>query len=86
MSCCGGKRRAARTAGPRAPAPHVPVVPPPPLHPTAAVRYAGAHPVVLRGAASGRVYLFDAGATVDVEARDVPAMLRLPPFSAASRA
>jgi hypothetical protein len=38
------------------------------------VRYAGGHPVVLRGPATGRTYLFDAGAEVLVDARDLPGL------------
>lgn len=72
MSCCGGRRRAARTPGSPSQAPRTP----PPRAPASAVpvRYTGGHPIVLRGSATGRTYLFDAGAEVPVDARDLPGL------------
>jgi hypothetical protein len=83
VSCCGGRRRAARTS---APAPPAPRPAPPPLHAPRRLRYRGDGPIVLRGAGSGLTYLVDVDTGPDgiaVDARDVAAFVATGVFEAA---
>ncbi|MEZ5316822.1 MAG: hypothetical protein R2752_05425 [Vicinamibacterales bacterium] len=91
MSCCNGRRRAARTAGQRIGWPPVPTTPTPTAPETPALaararlRYVGDRAIVLRGAGSGLTYLADpeAAPSLDVDARDVRALLATGLFDAA---
>lgn len=88
MSCCGQGRAVLRAsqaaAQPRPPlvfraaaagAGRAVVATPP--RPVVSVRYLGAAPIVVRGAASGRTYRFAIGSTVQpVDARDVDGLVR----------
>ena len=73
MSCCGQKRQAWRNWN----AANAPVAPAPPvLQNPIVVRYLGTSSLVVKGAATGRAYLFagqDVGLTVDE--RDAPALI-----------
>ena len=80
MGCCGQKRRALRAT---------PVPPPPPPPPPVAVlqnpvllAQTGGSAVVVRGAASGLSYLFaPSGAALEVDGRDVAALLETGRFN-----
>ena len=83
MGCCGSRRAAAaqQAATPR-PAPARPADP----HAgpaTVPVRYAGGRPVYVRGTATGRRYSFArSGVVQEVDARDLPGLLRTRLFRA----
>ena len=73
MGCCGQKRRALRTTPVPAPAPPPPVAV---LRNPVLVAQTGGSAVVVRGAASGLSYLFaPSGAGLEVDGRDVAALL-----------
>lgn len=76
MSCCGGNRRAAGSAGyrraRRAPKRQR-------RYSQAFIRYTGKGVLTVQGPASGRQYRFvQAGATLPVDPRDVAALSRVP--------
>lgn len=87
MTCCGQGRANLRAS--QAATPKLPGVRPPAVtgfgraivaaaqKPVAMVRYIGAAPIVVRGAASGRTYQFAAARSVQpVDARDVAGLLK----------
>lgn len=87
MSCCGQKRAAVASLAMqgRGPGAFLPAAKPVPARTPEAglgpggcrVRYAGAHPLSLRGARSGRVYYFaETGETTVIDEKDFEALLR----------
>jgi hypothetical protein len=77
MGCCGQGRAAVRARS--APAREEPGVRRAGVAPgpaTAAIRYTGGGQVRVRGAASGRLYLFARGERAEVAAADVPTLVR----------
>lgn len=71
MSCCGQKRQALRTQVYQAPAPR----PRPALQNPTPITYLGDSSFVVKGAASGLTYLFSAREALNVDARDVSALI-----------
>lgn len=87
MTCCGQGRatlRASQTTTPKLPGARPAAaagfgraIVAATQKPVAMVRYIGAAPIVVRGAASGRTYQFTAGRSVQpVDARDVAGLLK----------
>ena len=86
MSCCGQGRAALKSNPPAFSAPRVPrvgrvgvaaVSRVPAASARVPLRYLGGAPIVVRGAATGAAYVFDARRTVQaVDARDLDGLLR----------
>jgi len=87
MGCCGQKRQAWREReafeAQRRPAIARPLsTPPPALQSPRLLRHMGASSFMVKGAVTGRVYLFaGGGAGLAVDERDVPVLLKMAIFA-----
>jgi hypothetical protein len=79
MSCCGHKRQALRTQVYQAETPR----PRPTVQNPTPIMYLGDSSFVVKGAATGFTYLFARHEALNVDARDVPALVAMGIFSAA---
>jgi hypothetical protein len=68
MNCCGRQRAAISGQGAGAMKGGAPV----------RLSYAGVRPIVVRGAATGRLYRFAPGSSVPVQRSDAPSMRAIP--------
>jgi hypothetical protein len=80
MSCCGQKRQALRTQPYQAPVPR----PRPGLENPTPITYLGEANFVTKGAATGFTYLFARHEALNVDARDVAALVAMGIFTAAA--
>ena len=91
MGCCGQRRQAwrerealeaQRSSGSRQRSPSPPALPPPALQNPRVLHHMGTSSLLVKGAATGHVYLFAAGgASLSVDERDVPALWNMAVFT-----